>query len=170
MTATTTIAISSLLLSVASTFISIASYWRTRKIQAYEYATRLQLDNENIIGGGGQHQAFGYSADIVNAGLKPVELTNVFIDYGGISDGTYYKFNVVGLCYLAPGERRVIDFSLSQDDYRQVLSKYSLPSCLIRLRVCYVNPTGGKVEATRNLMGLGPSETTMYAQRGDAIV
>lgn len=170
MTATTTIAISSLLLSVASTFIAIASYWRTRKIQAYEYATRLQLDNENIIGGGGQHQAFGYSADIVNAGLKPVELSNVFIDYGGTSNGTYYKFNVVGLSYLPPGGKRAIDFYLSRKDYEEVLSKFSLPRCLIRLRVCYLNPTGGTVEATRNLIALGPSETTMYAQRGDAIV
>ncbi|CAD7713007.1 MULTISPECIES: hypothetical protein [Xanthomonas] len=169
MTSTLAIALVSLSLSVISTGIAIASYWRARSNQTYDYAARLQLENESIQGGSGP-EAFHYSADLVNVGIKPVEIRNIFIDYGGQSEGTYYKFNVEGLFHLPPNGKRSVGFSISREDYEDVLTKFGVQQCLFRLRVCFANATGGNVEATRNLMGLGPSETTFYAQRGDAIV
>jgi len=163
------IAIISLALSVISTGIAVASFLRTRKFQAYEYATRLQLESENIQGGSGP-EAFRYSADIVNLGIKPVEVREVCVDYGGQREGSFYKFHVEGLFYLSPNGKRNIGFSLSKDRYEEVLSKFGLEQCLFRLRVCFINATGSTVEATRNLMGLGNGTTTIYAQRGDAIV
>ena len=163
------IAVVSLALSLVSTGIAVASFLRTRRIQSFEYAARLQLENENIVGGSGP-EAFHYSADLVNSGLKPVEVRQIWMDYGGRSDGTYYKFHVEGLFYVPPGGKRSIRFAMSKQDYEQLLKKFDLEECVFRLRICFSNATGGTVESTRNLMGLGPGKTTIYAQRGDAVV
>ena len=163
-----TIAIISLALSLVSTGIAVASFFHTKNLQSYEYAARLQLENERIVGGRGP-DVFHYSAELVNFGIKPIEVRDIWIDYGGSSDGKYYKFNVEGSFYLPPGGKRNVDFGLSKQRYEEVLGKFELEECLFRLRICFANATGGTVESTRNLMGLGPGKTTMYAQRGDAV-
>ena len=168
MTPAIVIAIISLVLSVISTSIAVVSFRRTRTFQSYDYAPRLQLDNETIRGGSGP-EAFYYSAELVNAGMKPVEVRAIYIDYGGESEGTYYKFHVEGLFHLPPNGRRNIYFSMSRQDYEGMLGKFNLEQCIFRLRVCFSNTTGGLVETTRKLMGLGPATTTAYAQRGDAL-
>ena len=103
----------------------------------------------------------------MNFGIKPIQVDHV--DYGGESEGDYYKFHVEGRFHLPPSGKRTVRFALSRKDYEEVLKKFNLEQCLFRLRVCFLNATGGTVEATRKLLALGPGKVTMYAQRGDAI-
>lgn len=168
MTPTLIIALVSLALSLISTCIAVVSFLRTRQVQNYDYATRLQLEDEDIQGNG-QEDVFRYSANLVNLGIKPIQVDHIYVDYGGESDSSYSKFHVEGRFHLPPSGKRTIRFSLSRGDYEEVLKRFSLEQCLFRLRVCFLNTTGGTVETTRRLMALGPGKVTMYAQRGDAI-
>jgi len=170
MTPALIIALISLGLSLISTGIAVASFRRTRQIQNFDYATRLQLEDESILGSGyGPDDAFCYSANLVNLGLKPIQVDHVFVDYGGELEKTYFKFQVEGRFHLPPGGKRAILFSLAQKDYEEVRKRFSLEQCLFRLRVCFLNATGGTVETTRKLLSVGPGKVTMYAQPGDAI-
>jgi hypothetical protein len=160
----------SLVISLASAAIAIISLRRSRQIQEYDYATRLQIEEEEIRAGGhGQQKAFSYSACLVNLGLKPVEIDRVYIDYGGDTLDRSWHFNVEGNSHIPPGGKRRIEFSISEKDYQATLVKFELEECLFRLRVRYFNMTGGTVEAQRRLMTIGPGRGTIYAQRGDAL-
>jgi hypothetical protein len=170
MTSAVVISVVSLALSVISTAIATITFWRTRRIQNYEYATRLQLEDEEILGAGpGPDDAFSYSVTLVNHGVKPVDIDSVFIDYGGEKEGSYLKHHVDGKSHLPPNGKRPVRFVLSKAQQRSVLDKFGLEQCLYRLRVCYISPDGTTVQARRNLMALGPHSTTIYAQRGDAL-
>jgi hypothetical protein len=164
------ISLVALIISLVSTAISVVSFRRSRQIQEYDYATRLQIEEEEIRAGGpGPEDAFGYSAQLVNFGLKPVEIDRVYVDYGGDTLDTSWHFHVEGNSHMSPGGRRRINFSLSENDYQATLAKFDLKRCLFRLRVRYFNMTGGIVETQRRLIAIGPGGTTFYAQRGDAL-
>lgn len=167
-----TIVISSvaLLLSLVSTLIGVASFRRSRRVQEFDYATRLQIEQEEVRAGGRRPEdAFSYSAQLLNSGQKPVKIDCVYIDYGGNTLETSMHFLVKGDCHLSPTSKLPIEFLLSQADYRAALAKFDLGECLFRLRVRYRNMTGGVVETQRMLMAIGPGSTTVYARFGDAL-
>jgi hypothetical protein len=169
-TPTTIIPLVSLIISLLSAAIAVASFRRSRQIQEYDYATRLQIEQEQIHAGGPRPEdAFSYSAQLVNVGLKPVEIDNIYIDYGGDTLETSWHFNVEGNSHISPSGRRRVEFSLSEKDYHATLAKFALQECLFQLRVRYFNVTGGIVEAQRKLVAIGPGGRTFYAQRGDAL-
>lgn len=169
-TPTITISLVSLIISMISAAIAVASFRRSRQTLEYDYATRLQIDQEEIRAGGVRPEdAFSYSARLVNFGQKPVEIDDIYIDYGGDTLKTSWHFNVEGNSHIPPGGERRVEFSLSKKDYEATLAKFDLKQCLFRLRVRYFNMTGGIVEAERRLISIGPGETTFYAQRGDAL-
>jgi len=114
-------------------------------------------------------EVFSYSAELVNLGIKPVEIDRIYIDYGGDRLEASWHFHVEGNSRIPPGGRLRIDFSLTEKDYQATLAKFGLQQCLFRLRVRYFNIAGGTVEAQRKLMAIGPGEITFYAQRGDAL-
>ena len=170
MTLPVIISLVSLIVSMISMAIAVASFRRTRQAQAYDFATRLQIENEEIRGAGHRPEdVFAYSAHLVNHGLKPVEIDRVYIDYGGDTLETSWHFHVDGNSQIAPGGSRRIDFSLTERDYQATLANFGLQQCLFRLRVRYFNTTGGQVEAQRKLMSIRLGETTFFAQRGDAL-
>jgi hypothetical protein len=170
MSPTVIISLVALIISLVSTAIAVVSFRRSRQIQEYDYATRLQIEEEEIRAGGpGPEDALSYSAQLVNFGLKPVEIDRVYIDYGGDTLDTSWHFHVEGNSHMSPGGKRRINFSLSGNDYQATLAKFDLKRCLFRLRVWYFNMTGGIVEAQRRLIAIGPGGTTFYAQWGDAL-
>jgi hypothetical protein len=170
MSPTVIISLVALIISLVSTGIAVVSLRRSRQIQEYDYATRLQIEEEEIRAlGPGPEDVFSYSAQLVNFGLKPVEIDRVYVDYGGDTLDTSWHFHVEGNSHMAPGGKRRINFSLSENDYQAALAKFDLERCLFRLRVRYFNMTGGIVEAQRRLISIGPVGTMFYAQRGDAL-
>lgn len=165
----TLISLVSLILSLISLAIAVVSLRRTRQIQMYDYATRLQIEDEQIYGSGHGPDVFTYSAQLANMSSKPVEIDRIYVDYGGETLDTSWHFHVEGSCHIAPGGRRRIEFSLSKNDYEATLAQFGLEQCFFRLRVRYFNLTGGIVEAERRLMAIGPERVMFYAQRGDAL-
>lgn len=166
---TTVLSMLSMLLSLVSTGIAIASFRRSRKLQGFDYATRLQLGDEEIIDGGlGALDVFSYSAQLENHGLKPVQVEGVYIDYGGDSPESCFKHNVEGRFHLAPNAKRLIRFALKKPDYQDALDKFKIHECFFRLRVLYMNSTGGVVETNRRLLAIGERHT-FYVQKGDAL-
>ena len=166
----TVTSIIALVIALTSAAIAVASFRRSGQVQEYDYATRLQIEQEEIREDGLRSEnAFSYSAQLVNSGQKPVEVDCIYIDYGGNTLGTSYHFHVDGHSHIAPSDKRPIKFSLSKKDYRATLAKFDLGECLFRLRVRYFNITGGIVESQRILVGIGPGSTTHYVQRGDAL-
>ena len=169
-TSTIVISLVSLIISVISTAIAVASFRRNRQIQEYDYATRLQIEQEEICAGAPRKgDVFSYSAELVNFGLKPVEIDRVYIDYGGDTMDRAWHFVVEGNSHISPGGKRRIDFSLSEEDYQATLAKFGLQQCLFQLRVRYFNMTGGIVEAQRRLIAMGSGSTMFYVERGDAL-
>ena len=170
MTPSFIISIVSLVVSLISTAIAVLSFRRTRHAQEYDYSARVQIDNEKIITGGpGKGDAFTYSADLVNVGVKPVEIDRVYVDYGGETLDTSWHFHVEGACHIPPSGKRQIKFRLSEEDYQAAMAKFELKECLLRLRVRYLSVSGGVVERERCLIAIGPDNTTFYAQRSDAL-
>lgn len=169
-TPTLIIAVVSLIVSLISTTIAVVSFRRTRQIQAYDYATRRQVDEEVIgVGGPRSEDAFSYSAQLVNLGLKPIAIDSIYMDYGGETLDTSWHFYIEGSCYIPPSGKRRIKFSLSNKNYQAALEKFQVKRCLLQLRIRYFNMTSGIVEAQRRLMAIGPHEKTFYVQRGDAL-
>lgn len=164
------VSIVALSLSLVSTAIALASFRRSRQVQEFDYATRLQVEQEKIREGGSRPEdAFSYSARLANRGLKPIKIDCVYIDYGGNTLETSLKHLVHGSSHIGPSSELPIEFSLSEKEYRSALAKFNLAECMFRLRVRYVNMTGGVVETQRVLMAIGPGSTTIYAHFGDAL-
>src|SRR2546426_10383633 len=134
MTPSFIISIVSLVVSLISTAIAVLSFRRTRHAQEYDPSARVQIDNEKIITGGpGKGDAFTYSADLVNVGVKPVEIDRVYVDYGGETLDTSWHFHVEGACHIPPSGKRQIKICLSEEDYEG--AKVGLQEGLLRLRV-----------------------------------
>jgi len=167
--ATVILSVLSIVVSLVSTGIAIASFRRSRKLQNFDYATRLQLGDEAIIDGGPDPlDVFSYSAQLENHGLKTVQVERVYIDYGGDSRGSGYKHCVEGRFHLSPNAKRLIQFALKKPEYQDALEKFKIHECFFRLRVRYMNATGGVVETSRRLLAIG-NRHTFYAQKGDAL-
>ena len=164
------ISIVALSLSLVSTIVAAASFRRSRQAQEFDYATRLQVENEEVRGGGHRPEdVFSYSAQLVNHGLKPIKIDCVYVDYGGNTLESSFKHLVHGSSHIAPDGNLPVRFSLSQKKYRAALEEFSLAECVFRLRVRYVNMTGGVVQTERTLIAIGPGGTTFYARFGDAL-
>ncbi len=159
----------SLALSLISTAIALASFRRSRRLQDFEYAPRLQLEAEQVRGGYSLKDVFHYSAELVNHGLKPVEIDAIYLDYGGKDLADSLHLHVEGNAHLPPNGRRAIECRRSKGDYEEVVARFGLKNCLFRLRVRYFNSTGGLVETERRLMSIGSDGIGLYAQRGDAL-
>src|SRR2546426_12744514 len=113
MTPSFIISIVSLVVSLISTAIAVLSFRRTRHAQEYDYSARVQIDNEKIITGGpGKGDAFTYSADLVNVGVKPVEIDRVYVDYGGEELDTSWPCYFVGGWHISPSGERTHKFVL----------------------------------------------------------
>src|SRR3989442_16000049 len=117
MTPSFIISIVSLVVSLISTAIAVLSFRRTRHAQEYDYSARVQIDNEKIITGGpGKGDAFTYSADLVNVGVKPVEIDRVYVDYGGGTRDKLWHFFFLRGCHISPKGKRQVKFLFSRKE------------------------------------------------------
>ena len=160
-------------LSVLAFIVSILAWWTARKAAAvaartakYDYTVRLQIRDEIIEAG----MQFAYSAKLVNAGLKPVRIDRVIVDYGGQELEKCWHAVIDGRSDIPPAGERPLNFSLSRSGYEEALSKFAITTCFVRLRVRYLSVNDEITEAERHLVALGPdSGAIFYAQRGDAL-
>lgn len=161
----------SLVVSFVSAGIAVASFNRTRKLQEFDYAARLQVADESIYGQGpGPDDAFTYEANIENRGQKPVKVDSVYLDYGGKESlNKRLKHYVEGEFYLGAGEKRKISFRLRKNDFNEALKKFEIDQCYFYLRVRFFSPTGTIIETTRPLMGLGENSNTIFARKGEIL-
>ncbi len=161
----------SLVISLISAFIAGVSFLRTMKLQEFDYATRLQVVDESIVGQGpGSDDAFSYEANLENHGIKPVKVDSVYIDYGSKeSMNKRLKYHVEGEFYLVSGEKRKISFQLKKNDFNEALKKFEITQCYFYLRICFQSSTGKNIEATRSLVGLGENSTTIIVNRGEIL-
>ena len=164
-------------LSVLAVIVSILALRTARKGAAvaarsakYDYTVRLQIQDEKIAANQSEKQVLGYSAKLVNAGLKPVRIDRMFIDYGGQVLDRCFHAVIDGKSDIAPTGERLISFKLRQSDYEEALRKFAIKACFVRLRVRYINVNDEIEEAERNLIVLTPDGgTVFYASRGEAL-
>lgn len=166
----TTLAILSLILSVVSTMIAIASFRRAKIFQEYDYAVWLQLGEEKIVGGGRDaDDAFTYSAQLENSGLKPVHIESINLDYGGDSHDRCFTRTIGGEFYLPANGNRKFECVVSKRDYAKALAQFQLEQCQFRLRIRYFNATNQILETVRNIIARGSVGYTLYMQKGNVI-
>jgi hypothetical protein len=144
---------------------------RAERTEMYDYAVRLQVRHDwSAPPRVSPFVLFSYSAAMVNVGLKPVRIENIFIDYGGETFDTSWHRVVDGRCDVPPQGERRIKFELRMDDYEETLKKFNLTRLFVRLRVEYVDVSGKIVEAERPVISFDSQRNLIYyAQRGDAL-
>lgn len=166
------LAVLSLLISVVSAGIAVASFVRTKKFQDLDYRPRLQFADQHLQGNdlSTAGKVFEYSASLENVGPKPVHVRDIYMDYGDRDPAKCFKYHLEGHFHLPTGGKRPIEFSLAKNDFDAVLKKFGIEHCHFSLRIVYDDTAGRSSEIVRNLMGLGKNpHVTVYAQAGDAL-
>jgi len=161
----------SLAVSLVSAAIAVASYRRSKRLQEFDYAARLQVADESIYGRGpGPNDAFTYEGNLENRGLKPLKVSSVYLEFGCEEAlNKRLKHHVEGEFYLGAGEKRKISFRLRKNDFKEALRRFETDQCYFYLRVQFHSPTGTIIEVTRSLMRLGETSTTIFAHKGDIL-
>lgn len=161
----------SLVIFLVSVGIAFAKFWRTRRLQKFDYAARLQLADESLYGQGpGENNAFTYEANLENRGLKPVRIDSVYLDYGSKdAHDRRYKHHVEGEFYLGVTEKRKVSFQLTKKNFHETLQKFGIDQCYFYLRVRFHTSTGTIVETRRPLIGLGENSTIIFAHKGEIL-
>jgi hypothetical protein len=120
--------IPALLISLISIVLAYVSFKRTKIFQEYEYAPRLQL-NEELPEFSSQslvhRPAIRYTAEIENRGSKPVEIESIYLDYGHRDDSSKrMRYSVAGEMYLSPGQKYDLEVERSWEDIAEVKERY----------------------------------------------
>lgn len=158
-------------ISIVALSISILSFVRSSRYQSYDYSERLQILNECISQSSPSFtNAFSYSAKIENRGLKPVEIDNVWIDYGSQDEiKKRLKHNITGRFYLSPSQAKEITFQLDRKDMKETMERFNINKCIFFLRVEYKTVYGKITCAVRLIGGYEGNSCIFFAQRGDPL-
>jgi len=137
--------IPALLVSVLSLILAIISFNRTKVFQEYEYAPRLQLNEEGTELSSESfpdRPAIRYSAEIENRGSKPVEIKSIYLDYGARDNpDKRMKYLVAGEMYLSPSQKHNLDVNMSWEQIAQMKERFNINQAMFFLRVSFYRPT-----------------------------
>ena len=144
-----------------------------KKYQDYEFATRLQILDEQIHEGSSSikdRPALSYQARIQNRGMKSVKVDRVYIDYGDESDSSKrMKYVIEGEVFLSPGQILEVKKEITWTDVEEMKKRFNINQCIFFLRVVYHSPDGQIRETTRPLCGFDGNDRISYAQRGNCL-
>jgi hypothetical protein len=162
------LSIISLVISIISTIIAILSFRRAKRYQDFDYSPRLQIEDEKgSLSSPSFSTAFSYSAKVKNAGLKPIKIDNISVDYGSRDDPKKrIRHHIEGQFYLSPGEFREIQFKLSRDDMESTMQKLEIHQCMFFLHFVYCTATEKKIETGRWLGGYDENMPVFTFQSG----
>jgi len=167
------ISIGALFISLASIILALVSFQRTRIFQDYEYATRLQMSDEELTFGTktlSNLPALSYTAAIENRGTKPVKIRSIHLDYGDKSvSEKRMKRGIEGEIYLSSGQRHKLEVNISWQDIEQMKARFEIDQAMFSLRVSYHDLKGQIREATRNYGGFDGATCVSVVNRGDAL-
>jgi len=160
----TVVAVISLVVAVISLVVSIRANRRSARYQDFEYAPRLHVEDEDVrMATRSFPTAFHYRADLVNRGLKPVDVSRVIMDCGGADESSKREHHVVqGRFTLSPGGKREVSFDFSWEAVDDLRRRLDLTECAFLLRIRYEPPSGGVSEVQRRLGGVN-GETLGFA-------
>jgi hypothetical protein len=162
------------IVSLVSIWIAYKSFQRTKVFQEYEYAPRLQLNEEEGVAFASQTlvhlPAIRYKADIENRGSKPVEIASIYLDYGARDDpDKRMKYSVAGKMYLSAGQKYEIDVQRSWNDIADMKERFNIDQAMFFLRVSFYRPNGNLEESVRSLGGYDDSTTVFVPQRSTTL-
>lgn len=162
----------SLFIAAGLAVLAFVQHQRLIKYQDFEYAIRLQLQDENIsFSSIASQSAFRYTSKIVNSGTKTTEIDNVYIDYGSDDDPEKrFKHIVEGKFYLRPDDHREIEFNLTHSELEDTMQKFELRQCLFSLRVVYHEVTGKITQSARHLGNFGGEGIIFVAHHSSVLV
>jgi hypothetical protein len=165
------ISILAITLSVISVVISIRAHRRSARYQDFEFMPRLDLTNEDVrMASQSFPTAFHYRAELVNRGLKPVDVARVIMDCGSEGEAGKREHHVLyGRFTLPPGEKREISFEFRWKDIEDLRRKLKLSECKFFLRVRYEPPSGGVSEVQRSLGGVSGETLGFVAPGGERL-
>jgi len=161
--------IPALLVSLVSIGLAYISFRRTKIFQEYEYAPRLQLNEEgtelssqSLV----NTPAIRYTAEIENRGSKPVQIKSIYLDYGARDDAEKrMKYSVAGEMYLNTGQKYELEVERSWTDIAEMKERFSINQAMFFLRVSFYRPNGNLEESIRSLGGYDDSTTVYNSQR-----
>lgn len=84
------------------------------------------------------------------------------VDYGGETLDTSFHAVVDGTSDIPPNAERLVNYRLTRRDYDEVMERFRLGRCFVRLRVRYLNADGDTVEADRPLIAIGPEDGVTF--------
>ena len=145
---------------------------RVKKYQDFEYAIRLQIQDEKpIISSRLSQSAFQYTAKIINSGTKPTEIDRIYIDCGSDNDPKKrFKYVVTGKFYLSPGDHREIKFNLTRSELEDAMRKFEIRQCMFSFCVSYRKATGDIAQAERYLGSCGKKGIIFGVYHGSVLV
>jgi hypothetical protein len=156
------------LLSLISIVIAYLSFKRTKVFQEYEYAPRLQLNDELSHFGSRSLQdipTITYSAEIENRGSKPVEVESIYLDYGArYEPDKRMKYSVEGQMYLSPSQKHNINVTVDWSQVQEMKERFNINQAMFFLRVSFYRPNGNLEESIRSLGGFDGTTTVGVAQ------
>lgn len=164
------IAAGSFVVSIVALVLSFVSLRRSSKLADFEFATRLVVENEEVITFTPSFpKALQYSADITNEGLKPADILSGWISYGSKDGSKRVKHNILGETVIAPGKRRQVQFEMNWMDLRKLMTEHNISRVHFELILDYRKHDGEVVTKTRNIVTLSDEQTVAYAHRGDRL-
>ena len=163
------IAIATIILLGIPIIIKIASYFRKKIFQDYDYSARLQILDEQLTGGSPSLKdipALSYQAKIENRGSKPIKIDGLYLDYGDkVDSNKRMKRHIDGELYLSPGQMHEFGIEISWADVEQMKKRFNINHCFFFFRVAYHAPDGSIQE---NIRSLGDTRT-LVIQKGDCL-
>ena len=160
-------------ISLISVTIAILSFVKTRRIQRFDYAPRIQLSEESVlVGDVDREEGLVYQVNLENPGSKPLHIDSVCIDYGNQNNPPdRLKLHLEGEIYLSAGEMRSVSKRLSGEDIKSVMHRFNIDTCCFYLRVRVKNTEGRIIERSRVLAGLSQGGgVTFFVPRGDILL
>ena len=161
--------IPALLISLISIVLAYVSFKRTKIFQEYEYAPRLQLNDELAHFGSPSlpdRPAITYRAEIENRGSKPVEIESIHLDYGARDDSDQrMRYSVAGEMYLSPGQKHEINVTVDWSQVEEMKERFNINQAMFFLRVSFYRPNGNLEESVRSLGGYDGTTAVGVAQR-----
>ena len=187
----TGIFISSFLSGIAI-LISVYSLIKTRQYLRYDYAMRLQVENESIekyplnkaieiaemlerdseeydanTAWKNEDPAFIYEAILTNVSDKPVDVAAIYLEYGSTTDESKrYKYVIEKNFHLGADDKHTISCNLTQGRVGIAMKEFSTTDFGFSLIVEFFSAQGNLIEDKRNF----GSERMVVVQRGISLM
>ena len=167
------IPIAAIIVSLISLLISFASYRRSKIFQDYEYAPRLQIVNEEVVGGSPSlpdRPAICYKAEIENRGSKPVKIDSIYLDYGDRNDANKrMKCHIEGEIFISPGKSHLVSKEIAWKSVEEMKKRFNINQCHFFFRIVYHLANNEIQETSRALFGFDGVSTIINVQKGDCL-